>query len=194
MSRNDPEKQEAIIQCALKKFLKTGVKKSSYSDIAKEVGLSVTMLGYYYKDKDALVLGCADRFHRDHLRESRRICDSNLDPLAKMKIYVLNRFYAWREINDATTQALELGAILLRVGPDRINDDEDLFIKTASKILQQGVDAKMFKIDRVDREARLVVTCFGTCFPMSGLRRPRQPGEKELIELVEWFGAKWKRR
>ena len=39
------------------------------ADIAKEVGLSVTMLGYYYKDKDALVLGCADRFHRDHLRE-----------------------------------------------------------------------------------------------------------------------------
>ena len=42
-------------------------------DIAKEVGLSMTMMGSYYKDKDALVVGCADRYHLHHQREAKRI-------------------------------------------------------------------------------------------------------------------------
>lgn len=193
-AKQETNKPEAVLKSALRRFLKFGVRRTAVADIAKDVGLSTSAVTALFKDKEALVLACYDRHLRAHRREAKKITESTLEARGKLRIYLLNRFYAWREVNNATPQSFEFTSVLVRLGPDRINEEEDLLVETLAKIISIGVAGKVFRVDKPLKEAEIAAMCLNSCFPLPGLRRPRQAGEKELLELIDWLLAKWRRR
>ena len=66
------DKAPAILDAALRRFLHYGLKKTTMQEIARDADVAVGTLYLYFEDKDALVIGCADRFaerHRTSVRE-----------------------------------------------------------------------------------------------------------------------------
>jgi TetR/AcrR family transcriptional regulator len=191
---NQLEQREEIVHAALRRFSRIGVRKTTLSDIAKDVSLSTSQVQSYYEDKESLMLGCLDYFYMQHMKEAKRISESNLDPMAKLKIYILNRFYAWNEWHNSTSQSLEFVSVVLRMAPEKFVEDEALLEQTLRRILQLGVSSKKLKIAYPEREARMLTICLMSFFPMAGLRNPHPPTEKELLEILDWFGSHWRRK
>ena len=62
MKKENLEKQEYVLQIALRTFLRYGFKKTSMEDIAKAAGLTRQGLYFHFQNKDEL-LKCLSLIH-----------------------------------------------------------------------------------------------------------------------------------
>ena len=59
-------RRQEIIEVARNRFREFGIRKTSMQEIAEDLGLSVGTLYLYFKSKDELIIGCAERFADNH--------------------------------------------------------------------------------------------------------------------------------
>ncbi|CAG9171079.1 TetR/AcrR family transcriptional regulator [Cupriavidus respiraculi] len=61
LTRRYVEKREAILDAAARRFNHKGVRGTTLSDVAQDVGLSTNSITYYYRKKEDLVVACLMR-------------------------------------------------------------------------------------------------------------------------------------
>jgi TetR/AcrR family transcriptional regulator len=94
-----PEKQERILQSAIKEFADKGFEKSSTNEIVKEAGISKGILFHYFQNKKKLYLFvfdycvelCMDEF-LEKVDEKERDIFEKLRQIASFKLELLHKY------------------------------------------------------------------------------------------------------
>lgn len=84
MRSETPVKEELIIEAALRRFTHFGFNKTTFSEIAKDLGISQQSLYYYFSDKKSLIVKVAANVMASliaAMREKVNTCGNLLDKL-----------------------------------------------------------------------------------------------------------------
>jgi len=186
-------KTERIVEAAGKRFLYYGVGKTTMQEIAADAGVAVGTVYLYFKNKDELVAACAEVFIRRHLETIEAILSSDAAPDDKLRQYVVARFRAAEETRTGSRHATEIARAVLRVKPDRLEHEGQMMWAAMVQILARGVDLGMFHIDDPEGDAKVFLYSIACFFP-NALGAPIVPPvEADLLMVVDWFLATWKR-
>ncbi len=174
-----PEKQERILNAALKEFAKKGYKSAMTDEIAKEANISKGALFQYFTNKKALFL-----FLYDH----------TLDIV--MKEYFQKVDINEKDIFNRLKQILSIEFILLKKYPDLfdfievvnheesievINDlrmrNDEYAISSYGKLMED-IDTSLFKADvNINRAINVII------WTMEGFGKKQKEQMKHLVEL-----------
>jgi AcrR family transcriptional regulator len=187
------DKAPKILDAALRRFLHYGLRKTTMQEIARDAGVAVGTLYLYFKDKDALVVGCADRFAEQHHASVQALLAERLAPDRKLRRYVLERQREWLEVGMKAPHAAELAEAVLRLRPERTLDYAREFEKTVRALLHEGRVQNDFRHAEPDRDAPVFTLALTPFFPIAGREHPALPDPSALGAVVDWFFDLWKR-
>jgi TetR/AcrR family fatty acid metabolism transcriptional regulator len=186
------DKAPEILDAALRRFLHYGLKKTTMQEIARDAGVAVGTLYLYFEDKDALVVGCADRFAERHRAAVETLLAEKLPADRKLHRYVLERHREWLEVGVSAPHAAELAEAVLRVRPERTLDYAREFEKTTLSLLREAKAQGVFPHADPERDAPLFVIALSPFFPIAGREHPALPDPSGLGAVVDWFMDLWK--
>jgi AcrR family transcriptional regulator len=186
------DKRPDILDAALRRFLHYGLKKTTMQEIAHDAGVAVGTLYLYFEDKDALVVGCADRFAERHRASVAELFAEKSPADRKLRRYVEQRHREWLEVGVAAPHAAELAQAVLRVRPERTLDYAREFESTTCALLREGVAEGVFPHALPDVDAPLFVLAVSPFFPIAGREHPALPDASRLDSVVDWFVNLWK--
>lgn len=186
------DKRPAILDAALARFLHYGLKKTSMQEIARDAGVAVGTLYLYFEDKDALVVGCADRFAAEHRASVERLLAERRPAHQRLRRYVAERHREWLSVGVMAPHAAELAQAVLRLRPERTLDYAREFEKTVARLLGEARERKLLPYAEPARDAHLFVLALSPFFPIAGREHPAQPGPGELAGVVDWFMELWR--
>lgn len=186
-------KTERIVAAAGERFRYYGIRKTTMQEIAHDAGVAVGTLYLYFKNKDDLVVACAAEFVERHKATTETILASSAPCDEKLRKYVVARFRASEEMRTGTRHAVELTRAVLRVKPDRLEEEGQMMWQTVAKILAQGVEAGLFRVESIDEDAKVFLYAIAWFFPNALSKPVAPPTEEDLLKVVNWFIAAWKR-
>jgi len=184
-------KSDAIVAAAGKRFRYYGVGKTTMQEIAADAGVAVGTLYLYFNNKDDLVVACADTFVERHRRQAATILAADIPAHEKLQQYIVARFREVEDVRTSSRHAAEIAAAVLRVKPDRIQEEGIMMWQTACEILRLGVERGDFEIADVERDAKMLLYAITAFFPSALVEPVFVPTEKDLLEVVNWFIDTW---
>jgi AcrR family transcriptional regulator len=186
------DKRPDILDAALKRFLHYGLRKTTMQEVARDAGIAVGTLYLYFEDKDALVVGCADRFAERHRESVTALLAEKRPADRKLRRYVEERHREWLAVGVTAPHAAELAGAVLRVRPERTLDFAREFEATTRALLREGAAEGVFRYADPERDAPLFVLALSPFFPIAGRGHPALPDASELGAVVDWFENLWK--
>ncbi|TMV92310.1 TetR/AcrR family transcriptional regulator [Thioclava sp. BHET1] len=106
------EKRHNLLLDAARVFASQGMEKASMSQIAREAGVSKSLLYHYYPSKDALIFAIIEA-HLEALNAAlAEVTDTNLSPRAQLKALVMVVLTAYRGADDQHKVQLNAGPAL----------------------------------------------------------------------------------
>lgn len=60
-----------------------------------------------------------------------------------------------------------------------------------SRIIQEGIDKKIFLIDNLERDVEVFLHAIAYFFPIATTEKYFEPQEDKLSMLIDWFIEKW---
>jgi AcrR family transcriptional regulator len=184
-------KSDAIVAAAEKRFRYYGVGKTTMQEIAADAGVAVGTLYLYFNNKDDLVVACADTFVERHRQQIASALTADTSGQEKLRQYIVARFREVEDVRISSRHAAEIARAVLRVKPDRIQEDGMMMWQTSCEILKFGIERGDFKIADVEQDAKMLLFAISPFFP-SALAQPIFiPAEKDLLEVVDWFIGIW---
>jgi|688.fasta_scaffold173437_2 TetR/AcrR family fatty acid metabolism transcriptional regulator len=186
------QKRELIVEAARERFRRFGLSKTSMHEIASDAGLSVGTLYLYFKNKDELIVACADRFAEKHKMEAQKIFESELPASEKLQRYVISRYRAVEDTRVGSSFSAEIARAVLKLYPKRFHDDKEWINKNVFHLLNEGLAKGEFNIAEPARDAEIFVQTIYYFLPVAGAEPFFEPKEGQLIRTIEWFLEKWK--
>jgi len=74
-----------IIDAASACFAEYGYDKTTFDDVAQKAGISRTLIYTYFKSKQEFFFAMMDEKHKNYLRQSQEVLDSNLPAKQKLR-------------------------------------------------------------------------------------------------------------
>lgn len=154
------ERKKELVDAAEQLFLEAGYEQTAVSTIIDKVGVSKGTFYYYFKSKEDLLDCLAERAARQSMLQVEALVgEEGLDALAKInRVYEASR--QWQKSN------VELVMTILSV----MHKDEnlllrhkieqrslDLCIPVFAKIVQQGVEEGVFRVNACEEVAELIL-------------------------------------
>jgi TetR/AcrR family fatty acid metabolism transcriptional regulator len=187
------DKRPEILAAALRRFLHYGLKKTTMQEVARDAGVAVGTLYLYFQDKDALVVGCADRFAESHGESVAALLAEKRPADRKLRRYVEERHREWLAVGVTAPHAAELAEAVLRLRPERTLDFAREFEATTRTLLREGAAQGVFRHADPDRDAPVFVLALSPFFPIAGREHPALPDASRLAAVVDWFEHLWKK-
>jgi AcrR family transcriptional regulator len=185
-------KRARIVDAARKRFRYYGIGKTTMQEIADDAGVAVGTLYLYFSNKDDLVVACAEEFVRRHRRRAEAILASAAPADKKLRRYVVDRFRQSEATRTSSRHAAEITRAVLRVKPDRIDEESQMMWQVIGEILAEGVRDGLFRIDRPADDAKIFLIAIAAFFPNALTEPPRMPKEQDLVSVINWFVRAWK--
>jgi len=181
------DKRHAIIDAARARFIHYGIRKTTMQEVAGDAGLAVGTLYLYFKNKDDLVVACADEFADWHREESEKILRSKASPDQKLRKYILSRYQVCKEVGTGSKHASELAREVIRLKPGRLADEAEIMQKTIRACIEEGARIGMFHSRDIDRDAQVLLISIAYFFPNATMMLNQWPQEPALKMLLDWF-------
>lgn len=89
--------RQKILDSAAKVFAKKGYQSATMIDVAKAAKVGIGTLYNYFKNKDELLINCADRTIKTELDKIRKICEKQTDPMDRMETYFIQHALLLKE-------------------------------------------------------------------------------------------------
>ena len=150
MRKREGNKEQAILEAAVKVFAQHGYHRSKISSIADHAGVAAGSVYLYYKNKEGILLTIFDRLWAeltDSLRKT--VKRSDIDPSQKLD-YVIDNFFGVFIANPS------LASVFVNEQHHLINDKRgnvakhyNNFFDLAEEIIHDGVQKKIFN-DNID--------------------------------------------
>lgn len=161
-------------------------------EIADDAGIAVGTVYLYFRNKDDLILGCAERFAEQHKKSAARIMGSKAPADQKLRRYIIDRFRAVEEARTGSRFAVEIASRVIKLSPKRFEEDDLCLYENVLAILAEGARSGLFRSNDFRRDARVFVLAVLHFLPVSRREPYRAPTEKGLLEVVDWFIDMWK--
>jgi AcrR family transcriptional regulator len=187
-----PDKRKALIEAARSRFRQFGISKTSMQEIAEDAGMAVGTVYLYFKNKDDLILGCAERFAEKHKESAAKILASKLPADEKLRRYIIDRYRAVEETRTGSKFAVEIARRVIKLRPNRFVEDDHWLYENILIILQEGAKSELFASYDFETDARIFMQAVLYFLPVAGTELYRPPTERRLLEVIEWFIGKWK--
>jgi AcrR family transcriptional regulator len=187
-------KTERIIEAARRRFFYYGINKTTMQEIAAEAGVAVGTLYLYFSNKDALMVACAENFVERHRRLADEIMAADTPVEQKLRDYVLARFRESQDLRTGTRHAIELARAVMRLKPDRVQEEGMIMHEVITTILKRGVRDRVFRIAQVEDDAMVFLFSIAWFFPSALAPPPMEPEETDLLRVIDWFLRAWKSR
>lgn len=156
-------------------------------EIAKDVGIAVGTLYLYFKNKDDILIASTEEYSRKHMLDTESILNSSNSPPEKLKAYIINRFRASQETRNSGSHAAELARAVIKLKPQLLEEQSNFTRKNVSKILQEGIDSNLFKINNLERDVEVFLHSIAYFFPVATTERYFEPEEEKLCMVIDWF-------
>lgn len=184
---------DKILDAALIRFARHGYAKSSIADIAKSAKVATGTVYLYYSSKEEILRACAERFHQAHLKAVEGLLQkAELSPDEKLQHYILNRFSNWQKETTGSKVGSDLGQMMISIAPKITQKEQELWISTLKKILEEGQKKKIYRFESLNKELKIFLYALIGYFPLPGVEHPISPTEKDLREALQWFCEKWR--
>ncbi|MCU0544499.1 MAG: TetR/AcrR family transcriptional regulator [Oscillatoriaceae cyanobacterium Prado104] len=194
MQRLDEAKRTAILQAAKQRLSQYGVRKTTMQEIAEDAGIAVGTLYLYFKNKNEILIATAEAYTQQHIADSEKILRDPIPAPEKLKAYLINRFRAVRENRLSGSHAAELARAVIRLKPELQEKQGKAVKDNLSSILQEGVRANLFRIDRPEQDLEVFLYSIGYFFPLPTSEKYYEPSEEKLLLVVDWFIKQWSRK
>jgi AcrR family transcriptional regulator len=185
-------KPRTIIDAARKRFRYYGLAKTTMQEIARDAGVAVGTLYLYFANKDELIVACAEDFVERHQRRAAAILAGDDPADQKLRSYVLDRFRHAAEARGGSRHAAEITRAVLRVKPDRIEEEARMMHGTFTRILRLGIEDRLFRIAEPAEDATVFLFAIAGFFPSALAEPPVSPREEDLLRVTNWFIGAWK--
>jgi AcrR family transcriptional regulator len=195
--KEDPmadDKRDKIVQAARQRFRYYGIKKTTVREVAQDAGVAVGTLYLYFKDKDDLVVACAEDFVSRHRQKAEEIIASKASVEKKLRQYLVSRFREAEDTRTSSRHAVELTREVFRLKPDRLREEGAMMRENLVRLLQHGVQSGEFHVDDLERDATVLLYSIAYFFPHALSSLPSPPQEEDLLLVVNWFLEVWKGR
>jgi len=184
-------KRDRIVESAAQRFRHYGIGKTTMAEIAQDAGVAVGTLYLHFKDKDDLVVACAEKFAGRHREECAAILASAQPVDKKLRRYIVGRFHQSEETRTSSRHAAEITRAVLRVKPDRILEEGEMMRATVTQLLREGVEKRQFRIADIDRDALVFLYSISYFFPNALTTPAIVPTEADLRLVIDWFLKTW---
>lgn len=184
-------KRERIIEAARARFRYYGIQKTTMQEIANDASVAVGTLYRYFKDKDDLFVACIDGFISHHQQQIDAVRESDLRADEKIRRYVLERYHVCREVGTDSRHAAELAREVLRLRPERLQQEGEMMHNALRELLTLGVEEGVFHCQDVERDARVFLFSLAWFFPNALTNIQEWPAVEDLLLVVDWFLEKW---
>jgi AcrR family transcriptional regulator len=192
MHRPDPDKKRKIIEAARARFRYYGIAKTTMQEIAQDAGVAVGTLYLYFSNKDELIVAGAEDFVERHRREAEVILAGDTPADQKLRDYVLARFRHAAETRTSSRHAAEITRAVLRVRPDRIQEEGMLMWEIVTRLLALGAVQGILQVPRPEEDAKVFLYSIAFFFPNALSEPAIEPQEAELLSVVDWFLNSWR--
>jgi AcrR family transcriptional regulator len=186
------DKRQKILEAARARFMHYGINKTTMQEIAADAGLAVGTLYLYFKNKDDLVVGCAEDFAAQHRAFADQIVASPAPADEKLREYVLARYRAAEELRASSRHAADLARAVLRLRPERVVDEGHIMWNVVTAMLQQGCDAGLWSIPDAAHDAEVFMYSIAYFYPNATMQLVVPPTEEALLKVVDWYLAAWR--
>ncbi len=191
MQRLDEAKKEAILQAARQRLSQYGVRKTTMSEIAQDVGIAVGTLYLYFKNKNEILIAVTKAYSHQHLIDTEKILHSSMSAPQKLKSYLVNRFRAVREYRLGGSHSAELARSVIRLKPELPQEQGKVVKNNVLIILKEGIKTGSFQINNLEQDLEVFLFSIGYFFPMPTTERYYEPEEEKLCIVIDWFIQKW---
>ena len=158
MASKDRKVRESIINAAREVFARYGFRKTTMDDIAQAAHKGKSSLYHYFESKDDVFRAVVEKEGNILEREMERALEKEDTPQAKLMTYSVKRMEILNRVANFYTafqdDYLENYGFIQKL---RKKSDEWEF-NTIKKILQEGVDKKLFLIKDLELSAYAIVT------------------------------------
>jgi TetR/AcrR family fatty acid metabolism transcriptional regulator len=185
-------KRQSIIDVARKRFRYYGVAKTTMQEIAADAGVAVGTLYLYFRNKDDLMVACTEEFVEHHRRVIEKTLAEDLPADEKLRRYIVNRFRQSEETRTSSRHAAEITRAVLRLKPDRIEEEGRMMQATVEQIFAQGIRDRLFRIADPPGDARVFLFAIAVFFPNALSAPSFEPREEDLVAIIGWFTQVWK--
>ncbi len=185
------QKRADIVFAAKKLFKRFGVKKTTMRDIASEANLAVGTLYLYFKNRDEVVLACAEAFEQAHLNASKTAIEGTGSPGQRLKDYILTRFRASADTRTSDSHVAEIARAVIRVRPTRLEDESKIMQHTVLELFAQAQRDGTFHINDPQRDMMVFLYSIAWFFPVEKSEFLPEPQESVLTSLIDWFIEVW---
>ena len=188
------DKRDRIIAAARARFRSYGFKKTTMQEIADDANVAVGTLYLHFKNKDELLLAGIDDYVDRHRCEADAALNARGKIASRLRRYLLARYEQADELCRGSTHAAQLSAEVLRVRPERYQDEIRMMYETLVRLLQAGVDAEELRIANPRRDAGVFLSAVASTLPNPFNEHGRPGSSSELLFVLDWFLDIWRAR
>lgn len=102
------EAAQKMLDVALDLFSENGFKGTSTRQIAKETGMTISNIYYYFGNKEGLLYAILEKATHGIVEELREVVDRDLEPLERFKLLVKTHFHSLLEVHRKEAKILFL--------------------------------------------------------------------------------------
>ncbi|HJV18684.1 MAG TPA: TetR/AcrR family transcriptional regulator [Sediminibacterium sp.] len=150
------QKQEQIIEAAIKRFAHFGVGKTTMNEIAGDLSISKALLYYYFPDKNSLYAAVLLHIFKITSEQTNQLLEKEQDPVKMMHIFLQRR-------TEYIIKYYNIVEFLKRFNQANLPKNlQELFSHLRQKelnritaIIEKGRQQKVFQIKDVEKTAEL---------------------------------------
>jgi len=186
------DKEQKIIEAAIRVFARRGLEKGRIADIAKEAGIGKGTVYEYFRSKEEIFAAIESSVMQEMMSQLTELVSSNLSPREKLEALLDEGMDAMIDMGDAILIMTELWAQAARglwhnSGDTFLEETYDEFRIIVKKMLKAGVEAGQFRDMSYEGVARLLLAFMDGLAWQYMLIRDRGKFEKVKEEAIQSF-------
>ncbi len=185
-------KRDKIVEAARQRFRYYGIKKTTMREVAQDADIAVGTLYLYFKDKDDLVVACAENYAALHRQHAEALLASAAPVEEKLRQYLVGRFRQAEETRTSSRHAVELAREVLRLKPDRLQEEGKMMWENIVRLLKAGMESGELYSAAPELDAKVLLYSIAYFFPNGLTTPPVPPTEEDFLMVVNWFIAVWR--
>ena len=194
MSAKDMEmeraRRERIMEAARVLIFHYGFKKTTMQDIATEAGMSVGAIYNFFRNKEDIMIACAQSFKRDVVEDMRAVADGDGAPEAKLKEMMLLRSLSCLEHLKDSPHGIEIVTALSHRSDELRKKFEDMEVSLVAGVIAEGVASSAFSLKEANaREVKDAAATFLKAFyafsPPQCISVSRAELKKDILKMVD---------
>lgn len=182
--------EERLLAAALPLFGRRGYTAVSVREVARAAGVTTPTLYYYFGNKRGLYLRLLHDLFERRASAIRAAVNGRGDPIMRLRRVL--EAYVWLDRKDAVDKEVHLFMLRETYGlggdlfPDLISEHDASNRRAVKRVLQDGIDAGIFRPVRTEHTAIAILGVMGTFIRRAALGANVRPadGINQVLDVV----------